>query len=126
MAGDPHGAIRLELPNDARFLRVARLVAGGVASAAGMGVDNVDDMRIAVDELCAALVEVGDGGALELRFVLLPHAVEVEGRTAASVLVAFDPERLTLSEQILKVACDHYTLAVEGGVASFTLRKTAG
>jgi hypothetical protein len=118
--------VRLELPSEAEYLRVARLVASGLGAVIGLDVEGVDDVRIAVDELCAALLEVGDGAPIELTFAVTRDGLEVKGRTAASVLAAFDRERLTLSEQILKVACDHYTLAIEGGVASFALAKRAG
>ena len=55
------GVVRLELPVESQYIRVARLVASGLGATAGLDVDAVDDLRIAVDELCAALFEVGDG-----------------------------------------------------------------
>ena len=45
------GLIELVLPADTRLVRVARLVASGVATAAGFDVDEVEDLRIAVDEV---------------------------------------------------------------------------
>ena len=48
------GVVRLELPIASQYIRVARLVASGLGASAGLDVDAVDDLRIAVDELCAA------------------------------------------------------------------------
>ena len=74
------GVVRLELPIESQYIRVARLVASGLGATAGLDVDAVDDLRIAVDELCAALFEVG-GEKVELTFAVDADDVEVTGRT---------------------------------------------
>jgi anti-sigma regulatory factor (Ser/Thr protein kinase) len=117
------GVVRLELPIESQYIRVARLVASGLGASAGLDVDAVDDLRIAVDELCAALFEVG-GGKVELTFAVRADDVEVTGRTATGAGAAFEPARLVLSRQILDVACDHYSLSLDDGVAQFTMRKS--
>ena len=88
--------IELVLPPDKRLVRVARLVASGVATTVGFDVEEVEDLRIAVDELCTALVEGGDGGALLLGFDLGDDEVSIVGTTSASGVAAFEPERLAL------------------------------
>jgi len=117
------GVVRLELPIESQYIRVARLVASGLGASAGLDVDAVDDLRIAVDELCAALFEVG-GDKVELTFAVRADNVEVTGRTATGAAAAFEPARLVLSRQILDVACDHYSLSLDAGVAQFTMRKS--
>jgi len=117
------GVVRLELPIESQYIRVARLVASGLGASAGLDVDAVDDLRIAVDELCAALFEVG-GNKVELTFAVSADNVEVTGRTATGAAAVFEPARLVLSRQILDVACDHYSLSLDGGVAQFTMRKS--
>ena len=71
--------IELVLPADKRLVRVARLVASGVARTAGFDVEEVEDIRIAVDELCTALVKGGDGGPLLLGFDLGDGEVSIIG-----------------------------------------------
>ena len=115
--------VRLELPIDTRFIRVARLVASGMGSTAGLDVEGVDDLRIAVDELCAALFELAGGGPVTLSFALRDGGVEVEGHAPAAPSAHIDKERFALSEQILGVACDRFSLDVDGGEARFTLHK---
>ena len=45
------GAIRLVLPSDAEFVAVARFVAGFIATQADFTLEEVEDLRLAVDEL---------------------------------------------------------------------------
>jgi hypothetical protein len=123
VTADHDGVVRLELPVESQYIRVARLVASGLGASVGLDVDAVDDLRIAGHELGAAVFEVGDG-KVELTFAVGVDDVEVTGRTETSSVAAFEPARLVLSRQILDVACDQYSLTLEGGVARFTMRKS--
>jgi hypothetical protein len=51
-------------------VHLARLVGSGLASQAGMTVEELDDLRLAIDEACWALIASGAQGALDLRFEL--------------------------------------------------------
>lgn len=117
------GRIELVLPGDPRMVRLARLVASGIASSAAFDIEEIEDLRIAVDEGCTALIEVGDGGRLELSFELDGATVTVEGSTVAAGDATLDPDRLSLSTQILKVVTDEHDLTVNHGRAIFRLRK---
>ena len=117
------GLIELVLPADTRLVRVARLVASGVATTAGFDVDEVEDLRIAVDELCTALVEGGDGSPLLLGFDLGDGEVTVLGSTSAAGGAAFEPDRLALSRQILAVVADSHELSSDHGQISVRVHK---
>jgi serine/threonine-protein kinase RsbW len=119
----PDGPIELVLPADTRLVRVARLVASGVATTAGFDVDEVEDLRIAVDELCSALIEGGDGGPLLLGFELDEGLVAVIGSTTSADSAEFEPERLALSRQILAVVVDDYDIHADHGQISVHVRK---
>jgi hypothetical protein len=114
--------IRLELPVDVRVIRIARLVAGGLGATAGFDIEDIDDLRIAVDEGCGALFEIGDGSPVKLTFAVEEQQVEVAGRTPSHT-PHFDSTRFRLSEQILSAACDGHSWGVDRGVAYFTLHK---
>jgi serine/threonine-protein kinase RsbW len=118
-----NGLIELVLPPDTRLVRVARLVASGVATTAGFDVDEVEDLRIAVDELCTALVEGGDGSSLLLGFDLGEGEVTVVGSTGASGPEPFEPDRIALSRQILSVVVDEHNLSADHGQISVKLHK---
>lgn len=123
-------AVRLELPAVGRFVRLARLLASGVAAAAGFDVDSVEDFRIAVDEVCTGLVEAAPGGPIQLRFHTRPGSVvlfaSVPVRLQAVTPVdaaAAGLERDDLSAQILGVVVDAWDRTVEDGIVQYRLAK---
>jgi serine/threonine-protein kinase RsbW len=122
-ASDAPDCIRLELPVDSRYMRVVRLVASGLGATVGFDVEGVDDFRIAVDELCAAMLEMSDGSDLELSFEVRDDGIEVNGQTMTDPDARLGTERFALSEQILRVAADRYTVSVDGGMARFVVYK---
>ena len=117
------GRIELSLPPDSRYMRLARLMASGVATSCGLPLEEVEDFRIAVDELCATLIELGDGDAVRLAFELTDGDLVVVGTTAASPDEAIDDDRLNLSRQILDVVTDGHGLERSGNTVAFTARK---
>jgi serine/threonine-protein kinase RsbW len=117
------GTIELVLPADPRLVRLARLVVSGVASTASFDIEEIEDLRIAVDEGCTALIEAGDGSPLLLAFELDRGAIEVVGTTAAGGDARLDPDRLSLSTQILKVVTDEHDVSVSHGRVGFRFTK---
>ena len=117
------GRVELSLPPDSRYMRLARLMASGVATTCGLPLEEVEDFRIAVDELCATLIELGDGEAVRLAFELGPDTLMVVGTTSTSAGEKIDEERLSLSRQILDVVTDGHELTQDGDRVSFRARK---
>lgn len=118
------GSIELSLPADSRYMRLARLMASGVATTAGLPLEEVEDFRIAVDELCATLIEMGNGEPLRLVFDVADDSVIVRATTRMGVDAVIDDERLMLSRQILDVVTDGHELAQDDDrLARFTARK---
>jgi len=63
--------ITLSVPADAGYLTVVRTAAAAVAARLGATVDDIEDLRIAVNEACAVLLAHSDPGAsLDCRFEL--------------------------------------------------------
>ena len=120
------GTIELTIPADPRLLRLVRLVASGLASTAGFDVDELDDLRIAVDEAVSALLEGGGGEKLPLHFEVTEGQVAMEGRTAVASADALDPDRLELSTQILGAVCDEHQLEVVDGSVVVRICRRAG
>jgi anti-sigma regulatory factor (Ser/Thr protein kinase) len=114
--------VHLVVPADAQHVRLARLVASGVAAAAGFHVEDVADFRIAVDELCATLLETTQH-SVALVFRAHRGVVEVEGRTTGPAPSPPDPLRMDLARQILDVVADGYELDLVDGRAVFKLTK---
>ena len=65
--------IELRLPPDDKYLSVVRLTVGGVAARAGVSVDDVDDLKVAVCEAVTNAIEHAYEG-MERRLVVLRMA----------------------------------------------------
>jgi serine/threonine-protein kinase RsbW len=62
------------------FLRLARVTAAGLAGRIGFSFDEVEDLRLAIDELCFGLTgPAGRDGTVELRYVIGSGKLVVEG-----------------------------------------------
>jgi hypothetical protein len=69
--------VELAFPARADLLVLARLTAATVASRADFGVDDIEDLRLAVEELCLGLVRGVGEGTLHLRFAHDVDLVEI-------------------------------------------------
>lgn len=52
-------SIELVLPFKAEYVSTARLVASGVASRVGFDIETIEDIKVAIAEVCNKLVQVG-------------------------------------------------------------------
>jgi serine/threonine-protein kinase RsbW len=118
--------VTLVLPARSEFLRIARLAAADMASRAGMSVEELDDVRIVVDELAHVLlasVSPGDP-TLELRFTIADGALSVEGRREGTpVLRPLAPD--DLAERIVRATSDEHLLGADEHGARFRVLKRA-
>lgn len=120
------GTIELTIPPDPRLLRMVRLVAAGLATTAGFDVDELEDIRIAVDEAVTALLEGGDGAPVPLRFEVAPGRVAMTGAAPASGSDPLDAARIELSSQILAAVCDEHDLRVDNGSVHVRIARRSG
>jgi serine/threonine-protein kinase RsbW len=119
--------IELTMPGDSRFLRLARLFASGVAMGCGLPLEEIEDYRIVIDEIGAALIETGRGAPVHLLFLVAADRLIVEGTTQAAH--ALDHERVALSDQILDVLTDDHHRVQDDGhmrVVATTCLRAAG
>jgi serine/threonine-protein kinase RsbW len=121
--------VRLTVPASTAHLRLARLVAAGVASMGDLDYDAIEDLRIAVDELCTLLVQVSPAGSsIEIDYRLDDGRVLVEAQVVGAVAVAdatLPPVVPELTRQILGAVTEHFELWSRGGTAGFLLRSAA-
>lgn len=114
--------VRLLLPARPDSVRLARLLASAIAAGDSFDGDAVADIRIAVDELCGALLETSSQ-PLVLSFELTDEALVVKGRSEGARPLEVDPVRMELSARVLEVVADEYELTTEGGDGVFVLVK---
>jgi serine/threonine-protein kinase RsbW len=129
MATEPNTeVVELVFPASTRFVRLSRLAAATLASELGYDVEEVDDLRIAVDELVTFLVDgnpivaAGDQGpTASLRFLAGPDEIVVEGRCDAPRPV--DAGLSDLVEAIVSATTDEYAVDATLDNRSFRIVK---
>ncbi|HYH48875.1 MAG TPA: hypothetical protein VEG38_04935 [Acidimicrobiia bacterium] len=121
------GDVRLVVPAAPEYLRLVRLTAAGLASRLGFTFDEVEDLRIAVDELCFHLLgdpdddmPPDDQRTMDLVYSAAADSITITGRTGLAGAVAEPSE---LSEQILDALVDEHEVSGENGVITFRLMK---
>jgi serine/threonine-protein kinase RsbW len=102
----------LDLPLSAQYALTVRTVAASIASTLGMSVDDIDDLRLGVNEAVSVLTDVDEGqtdARLHVRFDIGPDAIRV---TADRRGVADDAgaEIDVLARRILGAVVDEYSL----------------
>lgn len=117
MDGPPQ--ITIEFPGTPDFLRLARLTSADAGSRAGFDYEDIDDLRIAVSELCILISGVF-GGHITLQFHVEPGAVAVHGRASPGALVENE-----FSRTIVEAVVDDLELSSEDGSSAFRCMKRA-
>jgi Histidine kinase-like ATPase domain len=121
--------VELTLPARPDLLVLARMTVGAVAARADMPVDDIEDLRLAIDELCLSAVGEHQTGRLELRYDWGPDGMEVScvfkpSEADTAMADAHKDDDLTdggtlpsdLSERILDALVDeHGRDSVDGG-----------
>lgn len=116
------GEVRLAVPAKPEYIGLARVTAAGLASRLGFTYDQVEDLRLAIDEICFGLTgNLGREGTLEVRFLLAPEGLTVhgEGRFQVQGPVALSE----LSELILGALVDEHSLGDGAAGPHFVLVK---
>ena len=121
MSDEREPSVRLTIPARSRYLRLARLTAAGIASDLGFSLQGIEDLRIAVDEACAILIE-GCGSAdhdrhdLDLHYGIVGDKLLIEGHTTCG---AGEPIEIhAVARELLEMTADeHEVYSVDGGRA---------
>lgn len=118
--------VELTLPAGADLMALARYAVATVATRAGFGLDEIEDVRLAVDELCISLGPLPSDAVLQFEFERRDDVVSVMV-TAGNVEFDLDshPVRATneLSEQLLRTLVDEHGRHLSGGRPSAWLRR---
>jgi anti-sigma regulatory factor (Ser/Thr protein kinase) len=124
-------AVQLIVPAEAGSARLARLVAAGVAADASFTLDDTEDLRVAVSELVALLVEGAESPDEQLTLTYRRNAdeVEVTGKrpmpagTNGALVDGATPDDLAL--EILRVVVDQHRYEHDESGRHFHLLKRA-
>jgi len=109
----------LTVPADGAYLGVLRTAAAGLAARLQFTLDEIEDLRIAVDEACAMLIRLtAPSEELRCRFSLDGERLRVE---VAVTGAAVAPDTSTFAWQVLASLADEVSAALDGPTASITL-----
>lgn len=103
--------IKLVLPAEGAYGRVARIAVSSLALRLGFGFDAVEDLRLAVDETIVLLLRPdGSHGELVVDFVIEPHALVIDATTTSGALRPADPGARSRFEEIVAGIVDEHAV----------------
>jgi serine/threonine-protein kinase RsbW len=104
---------------------VVRLVAAGLGTRLGFTIDEIEDLKIAVDELSAYLTGAqGREGFLDVRFMVHDDRLEIVGTGDFQAGQKIRTDLTEFSKMILETVVDSADLEQVDGSPSFTLVKS--
>lgn len=113
--------IKLEVPADSRHLHIVRLTSAGASAEAGLSAAEIDDVKIAVDELCAlAIATTSPDDHLSIDFMATDQGLSVE----VTVPHGHEPEIDELGRAILEATVDSVEFEPEVLGGGFRVAKS--
>jgi serine/threonine-protein kinase RsbW len=117
--------ISVEIPASPAYLRVVRLVASGLATRLKFTIDEIEDLKIAVDELASYMTgSQGREGSLQIDFTVTERRMEITGTGHLEPGSKVRTELTDFSRTILETVVDAASLEQQDGVPVFRLVKT--
>ncbi len=119
----PHAELRL--PADSAYLAVLRTATAGLAARIDFTLDDIEDLRIAVDEACAILLpQARQPSVLDCRFWLDDETMTVS--VGADCDDPHPPATQGFAWRVLTALTTTADSSVEGNRLVVTLSRTAG
>jgi serine/threonine-protein kinase RsbW len=117
--------VEVRVPASGAYLAVLRTATASLAARLGFTLDEIEDLRIAVDEACALLLPLAvPSSSIDCRFELHDDALSIDVSVPAE---RFDlPGRETFSWTVLSALAGDVNSSTQDGRASITLRKRRG
>jgi serine/threonine-protein kinase RsbW len=119
----------LTFPARGDLVVLARLVASAISTRVGFDIEELEDLRLAVGELCLLALAGSDArhGDLRLEFTVSPESLDISctlaGAAPAAARSNDGDEADELSEQILAALVDEHGREQEDGSVRAWLRK---
>jgi hypothetical protein len=116
----PDDAVVVDVPAEARSLRLLRLAAANAATELDMDIDGVESARIAVDEMAALLLATGDWTRLVVTLRTGAGGLEAHGevRGPRGPVAAVQVDRVV--DELLGTCVDRFVLS-DGPTFTFSI-----
>jgi serine/threonine-protein kinase RsbW len=112
--------VTLVIPAAPEYLRLARLASTDAGSRVGLDYEEIDDLRMAVSEMCHLLIGEGWPGSVTLQFTIDTDVISVEGATPGPVPPALAND---FTDVILDTVTDFHELIDDGDERRFKVVK---
>lgn len=118
-------SVRLTIPAVSDYVRVARLAMSGIASRLGFTYDDIEDLRIVVDEVCSELVDDDSTGTVTVAYRVRPDSIEAEfeGEPAAKTGGSGNGIAVDVSGEVIRALVDEYERVVDGATVRARVHK---
>jgi serine/threonine-protein kinase RsbW len=114
--------VTVSVPADVSFVSTLRLTTASLAARCGLTVDDIEDLRLAVDEACSLLLpHASAGSTLDTRFVLSPGRLEVDA--AVSSATAAELDRTGFAWTVLGALASSVDVARDGSTLTIAVTK---
>jgi serine/threonine-protein kinase RsbW len=115
--------VRLSIPADGAYIAVPRSVVGNLAARNNFTVEEIDDLRIAVDEACALLLPQASDGVLDCVFEIDPPLIRVTA--SATVPNGWKPDTSSFGWTVLTALVESVAAETVDGRLTITVTSSA-
>jgi serine/threonine-protein kinase RsbW len=124
---DATGTVVLSVPADPSYVSMLRTVVASLAARRDFTLDEIDDLRIAVDEAGALLLgQASPGSQLSATFDGSPASLRVEVCVTVPPGTSAEPDQRSFGWLVLVALTDSVALAAADQRLSLTLTKRRG
>jgi serine/threonine-protein kinase RsbW len=114
--------IEVRVPADVVYVSTLRLTAASLAARCDLTIDEIEDLRLAVDEACALLLpHARPGSTLDARFTLFAGRLAVD--TSVQTTESADPDRTGFAWTVLGALASSVDVHNDGGRLTITVTK---
>lgn len=118
-------SISIKIPASPEYLQVVRLVAAGLATRLSFTLEDIEDLKIAVDELSAYITGAhGRSGTLAVSFTLQDDRIQIKGTGKYTEAYDVRTELTEFSRMILETVTDSAELGASDGTPAFFIIKS--
>ena len=115
--------VEVRVPADVGYVSTLRLTAASLAARCDLTIDEIEDLRLAVDEACSLLLpHAQPGSMLEARFELAAGRLAVEATVRTSV--AAEPDRTGFAWTVLGALASSVDVRQEADRLVIAVTKT--
>jgi serine/threonine-protein kinase RsbW len=116
--------VEVSVPADGAYVATLRLTAASLAARCDLTIDDIEDLRLAVDEACALLLPHAQAGStMRASFQLAAGRLEVTTMVESPDASAASPDRSGFAWSVLSALASEVEVNGDGGQLSITVTK---